>query len=75
MSYDGLNLLGGYRLLGDNLGGLIRWRNGLQNCGWFCDGFGDWIHFSTRECEWFGGGGGGGVGALSELLIQTGPSQ
>ena len=31
----------------------------FQNCGWFCDGFGDWVDFSTRECEGFGGGGRG----------------
>ena len=30
-----------------------------QNCGWFGDGFGDWIHFSARECECLGGEGGG----------------
>ena len=32
----------------------------LKNCGWFCDDFGDWIHFSARECEWLGGEGGVG---------------
>ena len=59
MSYDCWNLLGGYRLLGGSLSGLIRRRYGF-------DGFGDWIHFSTHECEWLWGG--GGAGALREPI-------
>ena len=31
MAYDGWNLLGGFRLLGDSLGGLARWSDG---CFW-----------------------------------------
>ena len=66
MSYDGWNPLGGYRLLGGSLSGLIRWRYGLQNSEWFCDGFGDWIHFITNESEWLRGR--GEAGALRELM-------
>ena len=62
MAYDGWNLLGGCRLVGDSLGGLIRWSYGFQNYGWFWNDFGDWIGFGTREHEGFRGRGGGGGG-------------
>ena len=37
VTYNGL--IGGFRLLGDSLGGGLRWRGGFR-CGWIWDGFG-----------------------------------
>ena len=61
MAYDGWNLLGGFRLLGDSFGGLARWSDGFQQCGCFWDVFGDWVDLiGALECEGFRGSRGAG---------------
>ena len=56
MAYDGWNLLGGYRLLGAALAGLL---GGVMDFN-TADGLGGWADFGTRECEGLRGSRGAG---------------
>ena len=59
MAYGGWNLLGGYRLLDWGQPWWTRLRGEMDfNTA---DGFGDWVDFSTRECEGLRSGGGSGA--------------